>query len=97
MAGEASARQTQLWGSEEPAPAGVTGGQGRPRSKENSRRADTPTRAALPPLLPVPVSLVPLRAEGHQDLCLGQMFTELPPDLSPVLGAQWGMKSLSNK
>ena len=96
-AGEASARGTQLWGSEKPAPAGVTGGRGRPRSKENRRRADTPARAALAPLLPVSVSSMPLRARGHQDLCLGQMFPELPPDLSPVLGAQWGKKSLSNK
>ena len=96
-AGEASARGTQLWGSEETAPAGVTGDQRRPRSKENRRRGDTPTRAALPSLLPVPISSMPLKAEGHQDLCLGQMFPELPPDLSPVLGAQWGKKSLSNK
>ena len=96
-AGEASTRGTQLWGSEETAPAGVTGGRGRPRSKENRRRADTPTRAALPSLLPVSVSLVPLQAGRHQDLCMGQMFPELPPDLSPVLGAQWGKKSLSNK
>ena len=96
-AGEASARGMQLWGSEETAPAGVTGCQGWPHSKENGRRADTPARAALPSLLPVPISSVPLRAEGHQDLCLGQMFPELPPDLSPVLGAQWGKKSLSNK
>ena len=96
-AGEASTRGTQLWGSEETAPAGVTGGRGRPRSKENRRRADTPARAALAPLLPVSVSSMPLRAGGHQDLCLGQMFPELPPDLSPVLGAQWGKKSLSNK
>ena len=96
-AGEASTRGTQLWGSEETAPAGVTGGRGRPRSKENRRRADTPARAALPPLLPVPISSVPLKARGHQDLCVGQLFLELPPDLSPVLGAQWGKKSLSNK
>ena len=45
-------------------------GPGRPRSKENRRRADTPTRAALPQLLPVPVSSVPLKAEGPQDLCV---------------------------
>ena len=96
-AGEASTRGTQLWGSEETAPAGVTGGRGRPCSKENRRRGDTPTRAALPSLLPVPISSMPLKAEGHQDLCVGQMFPELPPDLSPVLGAQWGKKSLSNK
>ena len=96
-AGEALARGMQLWGTEETAPAGVTGGWGRPRSRENRRRADTPTRAALAPLLPVPVSSVLLKAEGHQDLCVGQMFPELPPDLSPVLVAQWGRKTLSNK
>ena len=96
-AGEALARGMQLWGTEETAPAGVTGGWGRPRSRENRRRADTPTRAALAPLLPVPVSSVLLKAEGHQDLCVGQMFPELPPDLSPVLGAQSGKKTLSNK
>ena len=96
-AGEASARGMQLWDSEETAPAGVTGGRGRPHSKENRRRADTPTRAALPSLLPVSVSLVPLQAGRHQDLCMGQMFPELPPDLSPVLGAQSGKKTLSNK
>ena len=96
-AGEALARGMQLWGTEETAPAGVTGGWGRPRSRENRRRADTPTRAALPSLLPVSVSLVPLQAGRHQDLCMGQMFPELPPDLSPVLGAQSGKKTLSNK
>ena len=96
-AGEALARGMQLWGTEETAPAGVTGDQRRPRSKENRRRADTPTRAALPSLLPVSVCLVPLQAGRHQDLCMGQMFPELPPDLSPVLGAQSGKKTLSNK
>ena len=95
-AGEASARGTQLWGSEETAPAGVTGGRGRPRSKENRRRGDTPTRAALPSLLPVPLSSVLLKARVAPGFVPGTN-PELPPDLSPVLGAQWGKKSLSNK
>ena len=90
-AGEASARGMQLWGSEETAPAGVTGCQGWPHSKENGRRADTPARAALPSLLPVPLSSVLLKARVAPGFVPGTN-PELPPDLSPVLGAHWGRR-----